>query len=367
MKKMIFVLPSQKTGGGSRVFVELANSIKLEGYENIIAYPNNSHSKFSYEVKNNIKLLPIGNFSNSKLVKLYNVFKTLRYIGTKYRSDIKIITDPIMSLFIPLLGKKNVIRFIQADDYNIFNDKAVIRNSIFLRIFKFLTKISYSNKHVTYFFNSKVVYSRFMNISKLKSVKCNIVHPCVNLDVFKSRLEGQKHSEQLVIGSIARRHPSKGLADLITSVNNLTNIDIIKEVKLISHDDLSNFSLSEKVKIYHPDNDTELSSIYNTLDIFISNSWFEGFCLPPLEVMAIGVPVISSNNGGINEYAKDGINCLLYNPKDSDKLTELLDNILVDKELRERLSKKGLITAKEFTWDKSATIFVKHLNDNDII
>lgn len=85
---------------------------------------------------------------------------------------------------------------------------------------------------------------------------------------------------------------------------------------------------------------------------FVFPSFYEGFGLPPLEAMACGTPVISSNAASIPEVVGDA--GILIDPYQVDALAEAMEQIATQKELRERLREKGLKRSRMFYWKNSA-------------
>jgi glycosyltransferase involved in cell wall biosynthesis len=79
-------------------------------------------------------------------------------------------------------------------------------------------------------------------------------------------------------------------------------------------------------------------------------SIYEGFGLPPLEAMACAVPVIASNVSSIPEVIGDS--GILVDPHDVDALTEAMQNVVSDPQLREKLSAKALARSRHFSWAK---------------
>lgn len=101
---------------------------------------------------------------------------------------------------------------------------------------------------------------------------------------------------------------------------------------------------------YVPDND--LVKFYNIADLFVYPSLYEGFGLPPLEAMACGCPVITSNISSLPEVVGDA--GLMIDPNDVENLTESMHEILTKEGLKEDYIKKSLERAKMFSWKKTA-------------
>jgi len=100
--------------------------------------------------------------------------------------------------------------------------------------------------------------------------------------------------------------------------------------------------------------DTEMALFYAQSDIFVSTSYFEAFSMPPLEAMACGTAVVTTDNGGNRDYAKNGENCLLVPPSDIQQLTQSLAHLLTQEQERNRLAQAGLQYAQTWTWRHSA-------------
>ena len=98
--------------------------------------------------------------------------------------------------------------------------------------------------------------------------------------------------------------------------------------------------------------DEDLVKLYNTADLFVYPSLYEGFGLPPLEAMACGCPVITSNTSSLPEVVGDA--GIMIDPYDIDSLKESMLKILTDPELREEMSRKSLERAEIFSWKKTA-------------
>lgn len=96
----------------------------------------------------------------------------------------------------------------------------------------------------------------------------------------------------------------------------------------------------------------DLVGLYNLADVFIMPSKLEGFCLPILEAMACGCPVVASSAAAIPELLADA--GILFNPNNYIELANLVIQVLSDYDLRKQLSHRGLQRSKKYTWMSSA-------------
>ncbi len=94
---------------------------------------------------------------------------------------------------------------------------------------------------------------------------------------------------------------------------------------------------------------------------FVWPSLYEGFGLPVLEAMAVGVPVITSNVSSIPEITGD--TAVLVNPENIEEIVSAIDRVVRDEALRDQLKTRGLERAKQFTWEKTARETLAVYND----
>ncbi|MCF7854795.1 MAG: glycosyltransferase family 4 protein [Candidatus Pacebacteria bacterium] len=97
----------------------------------------------------------------------------------------------------------------------------------------------------------------------------------------------------------------------------------------------------------------DLPALFSLADLFVFPSFCEGFGIPPLEAMACGTPVVTSNATSLPEVVGKAA-LLLDEPADSKELARLMQRGLTDKNLRSELITRGQERAKQFTWEKTA-------------
>lgn len=95
-----------------------------------------------------------------------------------------------------------------------------------------------------------------------------------------------------------------------------------------------------------------LRIFYDVAKVFVFPSLYEGFGLPPLEAMAHGTPVLTSNSSSIPEVVDDA--AVLVNPENVFEMMRALRQVLLDATLRVKLKQRGYEQAKKFSWDNTA-------------
>jgi glycosyltransferase involved in cell wall biosynthesis len=94
-----------------------------------------------------------------------------------------------------------------------------------------------------------------------------------------------------------------------------------------------------------------LRTFYDAAKIFVFPSLYEGFGLPPLEAMAHGTPVVTSNVSSLPEVV--GNAAVLVHPENVFEIMRALHRVLLDQPLREKMKERSYRQAEKFSWEKS--------------
>ena len=97
--------------------------------------------------------------------------------------------------------------------------------------------------------------------------------------------------------------------------------------------------------------DETLAVLYRSAEVFVFPSLYEGFGLPPLEAMASGTPVVTSNTSSLPEVT--GGAAVLVDPYDVGSIVDGVRRVLTDPSLAAELRRKGPLRAREFSWARS--------------
>ncbi len=161
--------------------------------------------------------------------------------------------------------------------------------------------------------------------------------------------------------------PQKNIPRLIEAFaslrNELANHERFSDLKLlIIGDEISRFPGVRRAVIqYRVENAVRflgfvpfetLRVLYEAAKAFVFPSLYEGFGLPPLEAMASGTPVVTSNVSSLPEVVGDA--AMMVNPENVFDIARGIRQVLLDAELRAELRRKGFERLRRFSWRRTA-------------
>jgi glycosyltransferase involved in cell wall biosynthesis len=155
--------------------------------------------------------------------------------------------------------------------------------------------------------------------------------------------------------------PHKNLERLIEAFHTLRKVGFEEVKLLIIGDEISKYAtlrravhkykLHKHVRFFGFVPDKTLAILYRLAGVFVFPSLYEGFGLPPLEAMASGTPVITSNVSSLPEVVGDA--AFLIDPYDADAIADAMRRVLSEPALRADLRERGLRRVREFSWERS--------------
>jgi glycosyltransferase involved in cell wall biosynthesis len=155
--------------------------------------------------------------------------------------------------------------------------------------------------------------------------------------------------------------PHKNLERLIEAFQMLKKRGFDEVKLLIIGDEISRYAtlrravhrhqLHKHIRFFGFVADKTLAILYRLAAVFVFPSLYEGFGLPPLEAMASGTPVITSDVSSLPEVVGDA--ALLIDPYRCDAIADAMERLLTDTALRDELRNRGLARARHFSWERS--------------
>jgi glycosyltransferase involved in cell wall biosynthesis len=110
--------------------------------------------------------------------------------------------------------------------------------------------------------------------------------------------------------------------------------------------------LEKDVSVLEQVSDAQIPALYRNAKGFMYCSWAEGFGMPLLEAMASGIPVVSSNNTGLAEVCSDA--AVAVDPSKPEEIRNAVLAFEKRPDFRNNLVERGLMRAREYTWERSA-------------
>lgn len=237
--------------------------------------------------------------------------------------------------------------------------------SVSMRQFSFLAKHAGAIIAVSHFVKNELV-----RLLKTKPEKIYVIYEGYDPDTFKPEVDKQKlnmikqkyNIDSNYILNVAVLEPRKNIPRLIEAFNRL-NKQVPNCLKLVITGEkgwdyegifrtVRQSGLEDKVIFTGFVPQKDLPVLMSGAEVFVFPSLQEGFGLPPLEAMACGTPVITSNTSSLPEVIGDA--GILVDPYNINEIVEAMYQVISNIELRERMRYKGLERVKMFSWEKAA-------------
>jgi len=334
------VMPSIKIGGGNRVLLQFLDE----------AIKDNKNCKLFYldrkgETFNNLPLNSISKRVRGDGILSIVLFSILLSFKIRFDKSIEavVVSDPILSICSFIYANKRRVRFVQSNDFLLFEGN-LKGGSLFNLIYQYLFKASQKFQYHTVLFNSNyslISYNKTLSITQHYSADY-----IINLAVFTLKYEKNigiyPNIDSIRVCIVTSLHPRKGYQQFLEIAKNskLKGVNYI----VISQDDLD--SKLSNVTHLKPKSDNEYVTALKQCHFILSTSTFEGFGLPLIEAMAIGLVPIAFYNPGMDQYNSDKNITIIDDVVDFDnKIIEITN----DNDRYIKLSTTAVKTASIFT------------------
>lgn len=170
--------------------------------------------------------------------------------------------------------------------------------------------------------------------------ECGIIKPYL---LYVGNPYPHKNLERLVF---AFQKLQKNFADLHLILVGKDDYFYNRLANVVEQNEISNVIFAG----YVPDCDLDI--VYKKSKLYVFPSLYEGFGIPPLEAMAKGIPVASSDHDCMREILEDS--AFYFDAHDIEKIAQAVGRLLMDEELQQNLIKKGYQQIQKYSWKKMA-------------
>ncbi len=193
---------------------------------------------------------------------------------------------------------------------------------------------------------------RYMTISGWNSerlqelgLEAELIPPGIDLECFRERSEVERRED--MVFALGRTNPLKNLPLTIEAWRALPE----PRPELCMFGIEPELATDAGMHYIEQPSDEEVGELFSRATVFIQTSTHEGFCLPALESMATGGAVVCTDAHGNRDFCADGENCLMPEAT-REAVSAALGRLLGDGELRERVGRAGVETAKQYAWER---------------
>lgn len=356
--KITFVLDSYAwvPGGGYRVVYEYANNLVKRGYDISIIHPRQMKNvPYPKGIKNKISrgLGKIRNLMFKPSLKWQHVDDSVKLLYVpellpKYIPDADVIiatawsTAEYLMDYPPSKGEK----FYLIQHYENWAPENRLQATWKFSMYKVVI--------------AKWLYNKGLDLGVDPSSMVYIPNG-LDLNKFKliNNIEGRKKRVVMLYHDLKWKGSNDGIEALKIAKEQIPNLEAV----LFGTGPKPEFLPSWIEYFQNPSQNKLVEEIYNNSSIYLCPSWKEGWHLPPAEAMACGCAVISTDIGGVKDYAIHEKTALLSPPKNPELLSKNLLKVLNDDKLRIRLANAGYSNIQRFTWEKATDKLEKAIND----
>jgi glycosyltransferase involved in cell wall biosynthesis len=353
-----FLLPTypKKPLGGFRVVYEYANHLVNRGHSVNVVHPRILRQKPRKGGINNILR------RRARLVSDYFIKPTI---------DWQRIDKKVRMLYVPELvnahipdGDVIIATSWQTAEYAMAYSKSKGRQFYLLQAFEIWDGPEDRVRATWLSPMEKIAVSRYLYEKGIEfGVSSeNIVHIPNGIDLQKYRVTNDIASRNRRVVMMYSTLPIKGADDgikaIVTSKQRYPGLQAVLfgTVKRPEH-------LPSWIEYFRkPDQEFLVRSIYNSGSIYVCSSWSEGWGLPPAEAMACGCAVLSTDNGGVRDYAVHGETALLSPIKKPQALSENLLRLLDDNNLRIKIAVSGHRNIQKFSSERAFNDFLEYIS-----
>ncbi len=167
----------------------------------------------------------------------------------------------------------------------------------------------------------------------------------IDLDLFHPAPADSTSGDGVRVGVLGRAAPAKGLRDLLEAWRRMP--DRSARLRVLAQEELE-LPNDLQVELVPGGGAESVATFLRSCTIFVQPSWVEGFSLPVLEAMASGCAVVTTDCGGVGDYAGHGRNAFVVAPRDPVAMAAAISELIHNDRLRQSIAANGVATAAKY-------------------
>ncbi|WP_223596652.1 glycosyltransferase family 4 protein [Neobacillus bataviensis] len=343
-----FILPCypHRPVGGFRIVYEYANELVKRGHHLTIIHPAFVvHPAYGNEAVNEDSPLPVPPVINWQNIDQRIEMKFVPYLGEEFipDADAIIATAWYTADYVNQYSDTKGVKFYLIQSHEIWDGPEELVNRTW------------------HYPMHKIVVSKWLlNIGeKMKADSIIYIPNAIDHGKFHVTvpIEQRPKKVAMLFSNQEIKGASDGLKAIVLAKKEIPELEVVC------------FGVSRRNKIIpkgikyirNPSQKQLVEEIYNGCSIYLCPSWIEGWGLPSTEAMACGCALISTKNGGVEDFTEHNKSALLSPPKDPRKLADHIIRLANDDQLRIQMAKNGLETLRQFNYKHSTDLFEDYL------
>lgn len=337
--KAVFLLSTLSIGGSERKAVRLANALSEAGYSILVVYfnePDDLLSELNERVPRHC-LQRVGKFSFPALARLFSIIN-------RFEPNVIVCFNLYPLLYVVLVKVVRRFRIVTSVNTTDFSTNWERWQMILYRpVLKLADRIVFGSQDQA---NSWICRYR------LNAQRCVVIYNGIESAQFAELSRPQRHSEPVILGTIGQLRSEKNHQQLIEATTRLLKRGHCVRAVIVGEGRereqllalINELGLGDAVDLVGQVNDVK--PFLGEFDVFVLTSLSETFSNAALEAMAAGLPVVSSNTGGMSEMVQDRHNGLLFPVGNTDELVATLETVVIDQSLRYSLGASARLTVE---------------------
>ncbi len=345
MKKVLIVIPSLAQGGGQKFVMDLAKGIDKTQYQVkiLVYYPKNNSIFDRFAEENQMDTI----YLDKKVGLDKSFFKKVRTVVKEYRPDVIHTHLDSMLYLLPVYKRKQV----KLHTVHTLAEKETVGLQGVVRF------LAYKIRGVVPVGISDTVADSISREHKIKREKVPVVYngvDCKRYDLPKIKSDKIRF---VTVGNIYSVKNYSFLIDCFAEVareNENISLTIVGDGVLRGEieEQAQQLGVADKIRITGVVSDVE--NYLADADVYVASSVFEGLPISMLEAMSAGLPVVSTNVGGVPDIIKNGENGILVALGDKEGYVQAIRELITDEEKRRAYSERAkLLSAK---YDETITV-----------